>query len=152
MDIVNSKKIMSELIKNFYAKNKFQPWNVCDYDNISKLVIFNGHSIFRVFKENFLPIAENETGFKKDTLIKVFNTDLTDYKKSEKIEINAKYDDVNKNFFNCLDDKIYFDNDLLKYLDKKQKYDFYYKAEKQPIFVKCNDYIVAMILPVNIKN
>lgn len=148
MDIVNSKKIMSELIKNFYAKNKFQPWNVCDYDNISKLVIFNEHSIFRVFKENFLPIAENETGFKKDTLIKVFNTDLTDYKKSEKIEINAKY--VNKKFFNCLDDKIYFDNDLLKYLDKKQKYDFYYKAERQPIFVKCKDYIVAIILPVNI--
>lgn len=150
MDIVNSKKIMSELVKNFYAKNKFQLWNVCDYDNISKLVIFNGHSIFRVLKENFLPIAENETGFKKDTLIKVFNTDLTDYKKSEKIEINAKYDDANKKFFNCLDGKIYFDNDLLKYLDKKQKYDFYYKAEKQPIFVKCNGYIVAMILPINI--
>ena len=148
MDIMNSKKIMSELVKNFYAKNKFQPWNVCDYDNVSKLVIFNGHSIFRVFKDDLLPIAENEAGFKKDTLIKVFNTDLTDYKKSEKMEVNAKY--VNKKFFNCLDDKIYFDNDLLKYFDKKQKYDFYYKAEKQPIFVKCNDYIVAMILPVTV--
>ena len=151
MDFVNSKKIMSELVKNFYAKNKFQPWNVCDYDNISKLVIFNGHSIFRVFKDNFLPIAENEVGFKKDVLMKAFNIDLTDYKKSEKIEVNAKYDDVHKKFFDCLDDKIYFDNDLLKYLDKKQKYDFYYKAEKQPIFVKCGDYTVAMILPVNIR-
>lgn len=152
MDIMNSKKIMSELTKNFYTKNKFHPWNVCDYDNISKLVIFNGYSIFRVFKENFLPIAENEEGFKKDTLIKVFNTDLTDYKKAENIEINAKYDNVNKKFFNCLDDTIYFDNDLLKYFDKKQKYDFYYKAKNQPIFVKCNDYTVAMILPVNVRD
>lgn len=152
MDIMNSKKIMSELTKNFYAKNKFQLWNVCDYDNISKLVIFNGHSIFRVLKENFLPIAENEAGFKKDALIKAFNTDLADYKKAEKIEINAKYDTANKKFFNCLDDTIYFDNDLLKYFDKKQKYDFYYKAKKQPIFVKRNDYIVAMILPVNIQD
>lgn len=152
MDIMNSKKIMSELVKNFYAKNKFQPWNVCDYDNISKLVIFNGHSIFRVFKDNLLPIAENEVGFKKDVLMKAFNVDLTDYKKAEKIEVNAKYDDVYKKFFDCLDDTIYFDNDLLKYFDKKQKYDFYYKAKKQPIFVKCNDYTVAMILPININN
>lgn len=151
MDIMNSKKIMSELIKNFYAKNTFQPWNVCDYDNISKLVIFNGYSIFRVFKDNFLPIAENKVGIRKDVLMKAFNVDLTDYKKAKKIEVNAKYDDVYKKFFDCLDDTIYFDNDLLKYFDKKQKYDFYYKAEKQPIFVKCNDYTVAMILPVNVK-
>lgn len=149
---MNSKKIMSELTKNFYAKNKFQPWNVCDYDNNSKLVIFNGYSMFRVLKENFLPITENEVGLKKDTLIKAFNTDLADYKKAEKIEINAKYDTANKKFFNCLDDTIYFDNDLLKYFDKKQKYDFYYKAKKQPIFVKCKDYTVAMILPVNIQD
>lgn len=149
---MNSKKIMSELTKNFYAKNKFHDWNVCDYDNISKLVMFNRYSIFRVLKENFLPIAENEAGFKKDTLIKVFNTDLADYKKAEKIEINAKYDAVNKKSFNCLDDTIYFDNDLLKYFDKKQKYDFYYKAKKQPIFVKCKDYTVAMILPVNVQD
>lgn len=152
MDIMNSKKIMSELVKNFYAKNKFQPWNVCDYDYISKLVIFNDYSIFRIFKENFLPITENEAGLKKDALIKAFNTDLTDYKKAEKIEVNAKYDNVNKKFFNRLDNTIYFDNDLLKYFDKKQKYDFYYKAEKQPIFVKCNDYTVAMILPANVQD
>lgn len=148
---MNSKKIMSELVKNFYAKNKFQPWNVCDYDETSRLVIFNGYSIFRVFKDNFLPITENEVGFKKDALIKAFNTDLADYKKAEKLEINAKYDQANKKFFNCLDGTIYFDNDLLKYFDKKQKYDFYYKAERQPIFVKCNNYTVAMILPVNVK-
>ena len=85
-------------------------------------------------------------------MIKAFNTDLADYKKAEKIEINAKYDTVNKKFFNCLDDAIYFDNDLLKYFDKKQKYDFYYKAKKQPIFVKYNDYTVAMIAPVSIQN
>lgn len=150
MDIVNSKKIMSELVKNFYSKRKFHAWNVCDYDDVSKLVIFNNYSIFRVFNESFLPITDNEVGLKRDALIKAFNTDLTDYKKAKKIKINAEYDNVNKKFFNCLDDMVYFDNDLLKYFNKKQKYDFYYKDKAQPIFVKCKDYIVAMILPVNV--
>jgi hypothetical protein len=99
-NIVNSKKISQELVKNFYSKRQFQMWNVVDYDNISKLVIFNGHSIYRVFKRDFI-IQENEHGFKKEALEKCFNADLSEYKKATKIEVNKKYDEVNKKFYTC---------------------------------------------------
>jgi len=151
-NIVNHKKIAGEMVKNFYSKkDKMQSWNVVDYDNLSKLVIFNGYSIFRVFKEDFL-IAENKHGFKPDGLKKCFDENLNEYKKATKIEIKKKYDEANKKFYTCFDDTVYIDDDTLKYLDAKQEYKFWYKAKKAPIFVTTtNDFKVAMILPVNIR-
>jgi hypothetical protein len=150
-NIVNSKKISQELVKNFYSKRQFQMWNVCDYDNISKLVIFNSHSIYRVFKRDFI-IQENEHGFKKEALEKCFNADLSEYKKATKIEVNKKYDEVNKKFYTCFDGEVYIDNDTLKYLDTKQEYQYWYKEKKAPVFITTgNDYKIAMILPVNVR-
>jgi hypothetical protein len=151
-NIVNHKKIAQELVKNFYAKRQFHAWNVVEYDNLTKLVIFNGHSIYRVFKEDFL-IGKNERGFKPEGLKKCFDEDLSGYKKAEKIEINKKYDEVNKKFYTCFDGEVYIDNDTLKYLDAKQEYQYWYKAKKAPIFVTTgNDFKVAMILPVNVSD
>jgi hypothetical protein len=151
-NIVNSKKISQELVKNFYSKRQFKMWNVCDYDNISNLVIFNGHSIYRVFKRDFL-IRENEHGFKPEALKKCFNEDLSGYKKATKIEVKKKYDANNKKFYTCFDDTVYVDDDTLKYLDAKQEYQYWYKEKKAPIFITTsNDYKIAMILPVNVSD
>jgi hypothetical protein len=151
-NIVNHKKIAQELVKNFYSKHPFQMWNVVEYDDLTKLVIFNGHSILRVFKQDFL-IGKNEYGFRPEALKKCFDEDLREYKKAEKIEVKKRYDEVNKKFYTCFDDTIYIDDDMLKYLDAKQEYKFWYKAKKAPIFVTTtNDFKVAMILPVNVSD
>jgi hypothetical protein len=151
-NIVNHKKIAQELVKNFYSKRQFQAWNVVDYDDLTKLVIFNGYSILRVFKEDFL-IAENKYGFKPEELKKCFDEDLSGYKKATNIEIKKKYDEANKKFYTCFDGEVYIDDDMLKYLDSKQEYKYWYKAKKAPIFVTTtNDFKVAMILPVNVSD
>lgn len=149
-NVVNHKKIAQELVKNFYSKRQFNAWNACDYDNLTKLVIFNGYSIFRVFKEDFL-IEKNEHGFKPDGLKKCFDADLSEYKKAERIE--KKYDQNNKKFYTCFDDEVWIDDDILKYLDSKQDYQYLYKGKKAPVFVTTgNDFKVAMICPVNIQD
>lgn len=151
-NIVNHKKIAQELVKNFYSKRQFNAWNACDYDNLTKLVIFNGHSIFKVFKKDFL-IKENKHGFRKEALIKCFDADLNEYKKAERIEIKKKYDQNNKKFYTCFDDEVWIDDNMLKYLDSKQDYQYWYKGKKAPVFVTTgNDFKVAMILPVNIQD
>lgn len=151
-NIVNHKKIAQELVKNFYSKRQFNAWNVCDYDNISELVIFNGYSIFRVFKEEFL-IGENEHGFKIDALKKCFDEGLSEYRKATNIEIKKKYSPSDKKFYTCFDDTVWIDDDMLKYLDAKQNYQYWYKSKKAPIFVTTtDDFKVAMILPVNIQD
>lgn len=151
-NIVNHKKIAQELVKNFYSKRQFNAWNVVDYDDLTKLVIFNGHSILRVFKKDFL-IKENKHGFRKEALIKCFDADLSEYKKAERIEIKKKYDQNNKKFYTCFDDEAWIDDDMLKYLDSKQDYQYWHKGKKAPVFITTgNDFKVAMILPVNIRD
>ena len=62
------------------------------------------------------------------------------------------YIPTTKKFYNCLDDVCYFDNDLMKYLDNKTDYAFYYRDAKSPIYVTTGqDYKVALILPVKVK-
>jgi phage anti-repressor protein len=151
-NIVNAKKISQELVKNFYSKkDKMSNWNVIDYEKISKLVMFNSYSIFRVFKDDIL-IGANEHGVKDDTLKEFFNTDLSEYKKAEVVEIKKKYDANNKKFYTCFDGKVWINDDMLKYLDSKQQYQYWYKSRKEPIFITTNnDFKVAMICPVNIR-
>lgn len=151
--MMNNKKIMNELVKNFYKKrDRFEAWQITEYDDVSKLVLLNGYSIFRVFKDEILPIGENERGIKGENIKKMFNTDLSGYKKAENLEINKMYIPTSKKFYNCLDDVCYFDNDLMQYLDNKIDYAFYYKDAKSPIYVTTgHDYRVAIILPVKVK-
>ena len=152
--MVNSKKIMSDLVKNFYKKrDKFEPWQVAKYDSTSLLVLLNGYSIFRVLKDEILPIRENERGIKGENIRKMFDADIPeDYKKAENVEINKMYIPTTKKFYNCLDDVCYFDNDLMKYLDNKTDYAFYYRDAKSPFYIIAGrDYKVALVLPVKIK-
>lgn len=76
MNILNHKKIATEIVKNFYAKkNKFSQWQVTDYDNLTNLVMINAHSIYRVFKDDFL-IKSNKNGISRSFLT---------YKKAEDV-------------------------------------------------------------------
>lgn len=152
MNILNHKKITNEMVKNFYAKkNKFEAWQVADYDKLTSLVMFNPHSIYRVFKDEFL-IRENKEGIKADSIKKFFDIDLSEYKKAEVIEVKKKYDENNKKFYTCIDNKVWINDDTLKYLDSKQQYSFWYKSKKEPIFITTlKDFKVALICPVNIK-
>lgn len=148
MNILNYKKITNEMVK----KDKFVAWQVADYDKLTSLVMFDLHSIYRVFKKDFLLIKENERGIKKETLKKIFNVNLSEYKKAEVIEIKKMQGQTNKKNYTCLDNEVWINNDRLKYIDKKQKYQFWYKSKKEPIFITTVDnFKVALICPVNIK-
>lgn len=150
MNILDHKKITNALVKNFYAKkDKFSGWQVADYDNSTNLVMFNPYSIYRVFKDEFL-IQSNKDGIKVDSIKKFFDADLSEYKKAETVEIKKMYN--NKRFYTCFDNKVWIDDDALKYLDAKQQYSFYYKSKKDPIFITTlKNYKVAMVCPVNIQ-
>ena len=152
MNILNHKKITNEVVKNFYSKkNKMSQWQVADYDKLTSLVMFNDYSIFRVFKDEFL-IKENKDGVKPDSIKKFFDIDLNDYKKAEIIEVKKKYNQDTKKFYTCFDNEVWINDDMLKYLDAKQSYSFWYKSRKDPVFITTQkDYKIAMICPVNIK-
>ena len=152
MNILNHKKIANEVVKNFYTKkDKFNQWQVTDYDKLTSLVMFNAHSIYRVFKDDFL-IRENKDGIKTDTIKKFFDADLNEYKKAENVELKKRYDTKSKKFYTCIDDEVWIDDDTLKYLDAKQEYQFWYKSKKEPIFITTlKDYKVALICPVHIQ-
>lgn len=152
MNILNHKKIANEMVKNFYAKkDKFSQWQVVDYDKITNLVMFNCYSIYRVFKDDFL-IKSNEEGIKEMSIKKFFDTDLSGYQKAEDVEVKKMYDSNNKKFYTCFDDKVWINDDALKYLDTKQQYQYWYKSKKEPIFITTQkDFKIAMVCPVNIK-
>ena len=152
MNILNHKKITNEIVKNFYTKkDKFNQWQVADYDKLTSLVMFNKHSIYRVFKDDFL-IRKNKDGIKTDTIKKFFGADLNEYKKAENVETKKRYDTKSKKFYTCIDDEIWIDDDTLKYLDTKQEYQFWYKSKKEPIFITTlKDFKVALICPVHIQ-
>lgn len=153
MDILNHKKIANEIVKNFYAKkDKFSQWQVVDYDKLTNLVMFNAHSIYRVFKDEFL-ITSNKDGIKENNIKKFFDADLSEYQKAENIEVKKMYNPNNKKFYTCLDGEVWIDDDTLKYLDTKQQYQYWYKSKREPIFITTlKDFKIAMVCPVNIQN
>ena len=153
MYAINQKKIQSEIINNMFKKNKGDYTRVDKDDSIFTYVLINTHSIFKLFKDDCY-IVENNKKFKK-AIEDMFGIFDKEYKEAQ-LANNLIIKDKGKiNVLETTDGlKVYFDNDMLKYFEKKEinNVKWFVKSAKEPIFVKFANEVICVILPIYLKD
>ena len=122
MYAINQKKIQNEIINNMFKINKRNYTRVDKDNSVFTYVMINTHSIFKLFKGDCY-IVENNKKFKKaiEDIFGSFDKERTNYKEAQ-LSNNLIIKDKGKiNILETTDDlKVYFDNNMLKYFEKKK--------------------------------
>lgn len=156
MYAINQKKVQQEIINNMFKINKVDYARVDKDDSVFTYVLINTYSIFKLFKDDCY-IVENNKKFKKamESAFEFFNKKRDNYKEA-KLANNLIIKDKQKiNTLEATDDlKVYFDNAMLKYFEKKEinNVTWFVKSQKEPIFVTFMNEVICMILPIYLKN
>lgn len=155
MYAINQKKVQKEIIDNMFKKNKVDYTRVDKDNSIFTYVLINTHSIFKIFKDDCY-IVENNKKFKKviDDAFESFNKEKANYKEAQLVNNLIIKDKLKINALETDGLKVYFDNDMLKYFEKKEidNVKWFVKSPKEPIFVEFANEIICMILPIYLKN
>lgn len=155
MYAINQKKIQNEIINNMFKINKRDYTRVDKDNSIFTYVLINTHSIFKLFKDDCY-IVENNKKFKngiENTLSKFFN-ERASYKEAQLANNIIIKDKLKINTLETKEGlKVYFDNDMLKYFEKKEinNVTWFVKSAKEPIFVWFENEIICVILPIYLR-
>ena len=149
MYAINQKKIQSEIINNMFKKNKGDYTRVDKDDSVFTYVLINTHSIFKLFKDDCY-IVENNVRFKK-AIENMFGSFDKEYKEAQLSNTIMVKNGLKINMLETVDGlKVYFDNDMLKYFEKKEidNVKWFVKSPKEPIFVvESTKEVICVILP-----
>ena len=156
MYAINQKKVQSEIINNMFKKNKGDYTRVDKDDSIFTYVLINTHSIFKLFKDDCY-IVENNKKFKKaiEDMFGIFEKERANYKEAQLANNLIIKDKCKINILETDDLKVHFNNDMLKYFEKKEidNVKWFVKSPKEPIFVvESTKEVICMILPIYLKD
>ena len=155
MYAINQKKIQSEIINNMFKKNKGDYTRVDKDNSIFTYVLINTHSIFKLFKDDCY-IVENNKKFKKaiEDMFGIFEKERVNYKEAQLANNIIIKDDIKLNTLEADGLKVHFNNDMLKYFEKKEidNVRWFVKSAKEPIFVKFANEVICVILPIYLKD
>lgn len=155
MYAINQKKVQQEIINNMFKKNKGDYTRVDKDNSIFTYVLINTYSIFKLFKDDCY-IVENNKKFKKviDDAFDSFHKEKDNYKKAQLTNNLIIKDKLKINALEADGLKVYFDNDMLKYFEKKEinNVAWFVKSPKEPIFVEFANEVICMILPIYLKD
>ena len=156
MYAINQKKIQQEIINNMFKINKGDYTRVNKDDSIFTYVMINTHSIFKIFKDDCY-IVENNKKFKKaiEDMFGIFDKERANYKEAQLANSLIIKDDLKLNTLETDSLKVHFNNDMLKYFEKKEidNVKWFVKAPKEPIFVvESTKEVICVILPFYLKN
>lgn len=155
MYAINEKKIQQEIIGNMFKRNKGDYTRVDKDNSVFTYVMINTYSIFKIFKEECY-IVENNKKFKKgiENMFGLFRKEKDNYKEAQLSNNLIIKDKLKLNTLETADGlKVYFNNDMLKYFEKKEvdNVKWFVKSEKEPIFVEFANEVICMILPIYLK-
>lgn len=155
MYAINQKKVQQEIINNMFKKYKKDYTRVDKDNSIFTYVLINAHSIFKLFKEECY-IVENNLRLKKglDDIFNSFEKEKDNYKEARLTNSLIIKNKVKINTLETVDGlKVYFDNDMLKYFEKKEinNVTWFVKSPKEAIFVEFANEVICMILPIYLK-
>ena len=155
MYAINQKKIQNEIINNMFKINKGDYTRVDKDNSIFTYVMINTHSIFKIFKDDCY-IVENNKKFKKaiEDMFGIFEKERANYKEAQLANSLIIKDDLKLNTLETDSLKVHFNNDMLKYFEKKEidNVRWFVKAPKEPIFVKFANEVICVILPIYLKD
>lgn len=156
MYAINQKKVQQEIINNMFKKNKGEYTRVDKDNSIFTYVLINTYSIFKLFKDDCY-IIENNKKFKKviEDTFDSFYKEARNYKKAQLTNSLIIKDGLKINTLETTDGlKVYFNNDMLKYFEKKEinNVSWFVKSPKEPIFVMFANEVICMILPIYLRN
>ena len=155
MYAINQKKIQNEIINNMFKINKGDYTRVDKDNSIFTYVMINTHSIFKIFKDDCY-IVENNKKFKKaiEDMFGIFDKERANYKEAQLANSLIIKDDLKLNTLETDSLKVHFNNDMLKYFEKKEidNVKWFVKSPKEPIFVEFTNEVICMILPIYLKN
>lgn len=155
MYAINQKKVQKEIIDNMFKIYKVDYTRVDKDNSIFTYVMINTHSIFKLFKDDCY-IVENNIKFKKaiDDAFDSFHKEKASYKEAQLTNSLIIKDKLKINTLETDSLKVYFDNDMLKYFEKKEidNVKWFVKSPKEPIFVQFAHEIICMILPIYLKD
>ena len=155
MYAINQKKIQSEIINNMFKKNKGDYTRVDKDNSIFTYVMINTHSIFKIFKDDCY-IVENNKKFKKaiEDMFGIFEKERANYKEAQLANSLIIKDDLKLNTLETDSLKVHFNNDMLKYFEKKEidNVKWFVKSPKEPIFVEFANEVICVILPIYLKD
>ena len=156
MYAINQKKIQQEIINNMFKINKGDYTRVDKDNSIFTYVMINTHSIFKIFKDDCY-IVENNKKFKKaiEDMFGIFEKERANYKEAQLANSLIIKDDLKLNTLETDSLKVHFNNDMLKYFEKKEidNVKWFVKAPKEPIFVvESTKEVICVILPFYLKD
>ncbi|MBQ1802327.1 MAG: hypothetical protein II013_04935 [Lachnobacterium sp.] len=156
MYAINQKKVQQEIINNMFKKNKGDYTRVDKDSSVFTYVLINTHSIFKLFKDDCY-IVENNKKFKKaiEDMFDSFGKERVNYKEAQLSNTIMVKNGLKINTLETVDGlKVYFDNDMLKYFEKKEvgNISWFVKSPKEPIFVEFANEVICAILPIYLKD
>ena len=156
MYAINEKKVQQEIINNMFKKNKGDYTRVDKDGSIFTYVMVNTHSIFKLFKDDCY-IVENNLRLKKgiEDMFSSFEKERASYKEAQLSNTIMVKNGLKINTLETVDGlKVYFNNDMLKYFEKKEidNVKWFVKSPKEPIFVKFANEVICVILPIYLKD
>ena len=156
MYAINQKKIQNEIINNMFKKNKRNYTRVDKDGSIFTYVMMNGYSILKLFKDDCY-IVENNKELKKaiEDIFGIFEKERVNYKEAQLANSLIIKDDLKLNTLETDSLKVHFNNDMLKYFEKKEidNVKWFVKAPKEPIFVvESTKEVICVILPFYLKD
>ena len=156
MYAINQKKVQNEIINNMFKINKRNYTRVDKDNSVFTYVMINTHSIFKLFKGDCY-IVENNLKFKKaiEDIFGSFDKERTNYKEAQLANNLIIKDKCKINILETDGLKVYFNNDMLKYFEKKEidNVKWFVKSPKEPIFVvESTKEVICMILPIYLKD
>ena len=156
MYAINEKKVQQEIINNMFKKNKGDYTRVDKDNSVFTYVMINTHSIFKLFKGDCY-IVENNLKFKKaiEDMFGIFEKERVNYKEAQLSNTIMVKNGLKINTLETVDGlKVYFNNDMLKYFEKKEidNVKWFVKSPKEPIFVKFANEVICVILPIYLKD
>lgn len=152
MYAINQKKVQNKVINNMFKKNKVDYTRVDKDNSIFTYVLINSYSVFKLFKDDCY-IVENNKKIKKriEDLFNTFQKDEASYKEAQLTNTVMIKNNYKINTLETADGlKVYFDNDMLKYFEKKEinNITWFVKSPKEPIFLRFADEVICTILPI----
>ena len=156
MYAINEKKVQQEIINNMFKKNKGDYTRVDKDNSVFTYVMINTHSIFKLFKGDCY-IVENNLRLKKgiEDMFGIFEKERVNYKEAQLSNTIMVKNGLKINTLETVDGlKVYFNNDMLKYFEKKEidNVKWFVKSPKEPIFVKFANEVICVILPIYLKD
>ena len=157
MYAINQKKIQQEIINNMFKINKRNYTRVDKDNSVFTYVMINTHSIFKLFKGDCYIVKNNER-FKKgiEDMFSSFEKERASHKEAQLSNTIMVKNGLKINTLETVDGlKVYFNNDMLKYFEKKEidNVKWFVKSPKEPIFVvESTKEVICMILPIYLKD